>query len=175
MDQENIPFSKNQGKSHPMTDLHILGYKTSFGYQDSYNYYDIDVNNILLLKKSDREYFVRYNDANKKKIVPLQLKIENCSFDELDLNNYTADAIVESNNKEFFIKCREIWSKIAELLDIENPENFAHDDDEGEYIEKSTCAIKDNIEMILHLFLHLLLVIHLMHHQLNIIQNKYLY
>ena len=52
-----------------MTDLHILGYNTSFGYEDSYNYYDIDVDKILLFKKSD-EYFVRYNDVNKNKIVP---------------------------------------------------------------------------------------------------------
>ena len=34
-----------------MTDLHILGYNTSFGYEDSYNYYDIDIDKILLLKK----------------------------------------------------------------------------------------------------------------------------
>ena len=38
-----------------------------FGYEDSYNYYNIDVDKILLLKKSNREYFVRYNDVNKKK------------------------------------------------------------------------------------------------------------
>ena len=66
-----------------MTDLHILGYNTSFGYEDSYNYYDIDVDKILLFKKSD-EYFVRYNDVNKNKIVPLQIKINNYSFGEID-------------------------------------------------------------------------------------------
>ena len=62
-----------------MTDLY-LNHNISFGYEDSYNYYDIDVNKILLLKKSNREYFVRYNDVSKKKIVPLQLKIENFLF-----------------------------------------------------------------------------------------------
>ena len=31
----------------------------SFGYEYSYNYYDIDVDKILLLKKRDNEYFVR--------------------------------------------------------------------------------------------------------------------
>ena len=67
-----------------MTDLHILNYNISFGYEDSYNYYDIDVDKILLLKKGDNEYFVRYNDVNKKKILPLQLKINNFSFGELD-------------------------------------------------------------------------------------------
>ena len=34
-----------------MTDIHILNYNISFGYEDSYNYYDIDVDKILLLKK----------------------------------------------------------------------------------------------------------------------------
>ena len=55
-----------------MTDLHMLGYNTSFVYEDSHNYYDIDVDKILLLKKSDNEYFVRYNDVNKNKIIPSQ-------------------------------------------------------------------------------------------------------
>ena len=50
MHQENITFSKNNGKSYTMTDLHILGYNTSFGCEDSYNYYDIGAK-ILLLKK----------------------------------------------------------------------------------------------------------------------------
>ena len=51
MDRENITFSKNQDKSYTMTDIHILNYNISFGYEDSYNYYDIDVDKILLLKK----------------------------------------------------------------------------------------------------------------------------
>ena len=71
-----------------MTDLHILGYNISFGYENSYNYHDIDVDKILLLKKSEDEYFVRYNDVNKNKIVPLQLKINNYSFGELDIFAY---------------------------------------------------------------------------------------
>ena len=66
-----------------MTDLHILGNNTSFGYKDSYNYYDIDVDKTLLFKKSE-EYFVRYNGVNKNKIVPLQIKINNYSFGEID-------------------------------------------------------------------------------------------
>ena len=78
MDQENIMFSKNQDKSYIMTDLY-LNHNIFFGYKDSYNYYDIDVNKILLFVKSDNEYIIRYNDVNKKKIVSLQLKIENFS------------------------------------------------------------------------------------------------
>ena len=32
------------------------------GYNDSYNYYDIDADKISLFKKSDNEYIIRYND-----------------------------------------------------------------------------------------------------------------
>ena len=85
MDQMDISLSLKieVNNTYTMTDLHILGYNTSFGYKDSYNYYDIDVDKILLFKKSD-EYFVRYNDVNKNKIVPLQIKINNYSFGEID-------------------------------------------------------------------------------------------
>ena len=80
MDQENIMFSKKKHKKpYSMTDLY-LNHNISFGYEDSYNYYNIDVDKILLLKKSRDEYFIRYNDVNKKKIVPLQLKIEKILF-----------------------------------------------------------------------------------------------
>ena len=145
MHQENITFSKNQGKSYTMTDMHILVYNTSFGYEDSYNYYDIDVDKILLFKSD--EYFVRYNDVNKIQIVPLQFKTNNYSFAEIDFNYYDADIIVESNDKEFLIKCRELQDKISELMDIDNHNNFVKMDDDGEYIvldiEKNTSAIRD--------------------------------
>ena len=86
MDGENIMFYKESGiKSYTMTDLY-LNQIISFGYEDSYNYYDIDVDKILLLKISDEEYFLRYNDVNK--IVPLQLEINNYSFGELDIFAY---------------------------------------------------------------------------------------
>ena len=138
-----------------MTDLHILGYNISFGYENSYNYHDIDVDKILLLKKSEDEYFVRYNDVNKNKIVPLQLKINNYSFGELEFfADDTAEVNIGSNNKIFFLKRREIWNKIIELMDIDNPSNFAEyyfdengDDAEDEFvmlnIEKNTSAIRD--------------------------------
>ena len=49
--------------------------------KDSCNYYDTDVDKILLLRKNNMEYFIRYNDVNKKKIVPLQIiKLNNFSF-----------------------------------------------------------------------------------------------
>ena len=107
MDQENIMFSKNQDKSYIMTNLY--SYDTFFGYKDSYNYYDIDVDKILLFKKSDNEYIIRYNDVNKMKIVPLQLKIKNFYFGELHMftNNITL-MLVHSDDKEFFKNRREI-------------------------------------------------------------------
>ena len=48
---------------------------------------------------------MRYNDVNENKIVPLQLKISNYSLEELDFNRYTADVILESNDK-----CIKLWS-----------------------------------------------------------------
>ena len=99
MDQENTMFSKNQGKSYTMTDLY-LNHNIFFGCKDSYNYYDIDVDKILLFVKSDNEYIIRYNDVNKKKIVPLQLKIKNFSFGELHMYiNNISQVSVHSDDK----------------------------------------------------------------------------
>ena len=67
IDQENIMLYKNKDKSYTMADLY-LNHNISFGYEDSYNYYDIDVDKILLFVKSDNEYIIRYNDVNKKKL-----------------------------------------------------------------------------------------------------------
>ena len=51
MDRDNIMFCKKSNvKSYIMTDLY-LNQNISFRYEDSYNYYDIDVNKIILLKK----------------------------------------------------------------------------------------------------------------------------
>ena len=99
MDQENIMFSKNQDKSYTMTGLY-LNHNIFFGYKDSYNYYDIDVDKILLFVKSDNEYIIRYNDVNKKKIVPLQLKIKNFSFGELHMYiNNISQVSIHSDDK----------------------------------------------------------------------------
>ena len=81
MDQKNIMFFENDDKSYTMVDLYLNN--RFLGYKDSYNYYDIDVDKILLFKKSDNEYIIRYNDVNKMMIVPLQLKINN-SYNEIN-------------------------------------------------------------------------------------------
>ena len=79
MDQGNIMFIKSNDESYTMVNLYLNN--TFFGYKDSCNYYDIDVDKILLFKKSDNEYIIRYNDVNKMMIVPLQLKI-NSSYNK---------------------------------------------------------------------------------------------
>ena len=154
MDQENIMFSKKKHKKpSTMTDLY-LNHNISFGYEDSYNYYHIDVDKILLLRKSDMEYFIRYNDVNKKKVVPLQIKINNFSFGKLYMfPDNTTLKIIYSDDEEFFKKCREIWNKIIEIIGIDAPpfiKNFVEttlDDNEDEYIvldvEKNTSTIRD--------------------------------
>ena len=81
MAKENIMFFENDDKSYTMVDLYLND--RFLGYKDSYNYYDIDVDKILLFKKSDNEYIIRYNDVNKMMIVPLQLKINN-SYNEIN-------------------------------------------------------------------------------------------
>ena len=72
-------FFENDDKSYTMVDWYINN--RYLEYIDSYNYYDIDVDKILLFKKSDNEYIIRYNDVNKMMIVPLQLKI-NSSYNK---------------------------------------------------------------------------------------------
>ena len=158
MDQENIMFFKNQDKSYTMTDLY-LNHNIFFGYKDSYNYYDIDVNKILLFVKSADEYIIRYNDVNKKKIVPLQLKIKNFSFGELHIFTKNITLVpIYSNDKELFRKCREIWNKITELIGIDNPTDFVETDNADEFImvdvEKNTSTIKDKYKNNLVIVLH---------------------
>ena len=80
MDQNNIMFMENMENSYAMVDLYQNN--KCFGYKDSYNYYDINVEKILLIKNCYSEYFIRYYDVNKMKFVPLQLKINN-SYKEI--------------------------------------------------------------------------------------------
>ena len=77
MDQENIMFFKNQNDLYTIVDQYLNN--RYFGYKDSYNYYDTDVNKILFEKSNDK-YIARYYDVNKMAIVPLQLKINNFFF-----------------------------------------------------------------------------------------------
>ena len=99
----------------------------------------------------------------------MQLKIENYYFDKLDFNYCTASVIVESNDKEFFIKCRETRNKIIELMDIDNPNDFVIIDDYGDEfivldIEKIQALLEINIEITLYLLLQVLLIMYFKHH-----------
>ena len=82
---------ENDDKSYTMVDLYLNN--RVIGYKDSYNYYDIDVDEILLFKKSDNEY-TRYNNVNKMMIVLLQLKIN---------HTYNEIKAFKNNNKVMFI------------------------------------------------------------------------
>ena len=93
MAEENIMFFENDDKSYTMVHLYINNNRY-LEYIDSCNYYDINVDKILLFKKSDNEYIIRYNDVNKMIIAPLQLKIKNF-YNEL--NTFA------NNNRVMFI------------------------------------------------------------------------
>ena len=124
-------FFKNDDESYTMVDLYLNN--RFLGYKDSYNYYDIDVDKILLFKKSDNEYIIRYNDVNKMMIVPLQLKINN-SYNEINAfkkNNKVM--LIYNDDKEFFRKCIEIWDKIIELIGINNHIYFLKADEDDKY------------------------------------------
>ena len=123
-----------------------------FGYKNSYNYYDIDADKILLFRKSNNEYIIRYNDVNEMTIVPLQLKIKTF-FGELHTNTSNNRVMpIYSDDKELFRKCREIWNKITELIGINNPRDFVETDldcDDDELImvdvyENTSFVLEDN-------------------------------
>ena len=122
MDKENIMFCEND-ESYTMVDLYLND--RFLGYKDSYNYYDIDVDKILLFKKSNNEYIIRYNDVNKMTIVPLQLKIKNFYGGIKTHAKNNRLMYSQSDDKECFRKCREIWNKITKLIGINNTEEFA--------------------------------------------------
>ena len=112
---------------------------TFFEYEDDYNYYDIDVDKIVLFKQSDNEYFVRYNEFNKMEVVSLQLKIKGF-YGELNKFRKNGRVIfIHNNDKEFFLKIREIWKKINKLIFINNASGFVQatlddDDDDDKFI-----------------------------------------
>ena len=133
MDQENIMFMGNMDNSYTMVDLYQNN--KFFGYKDSYNYYDIDVKKILLIKNSYKEYFIRYYDVNKMEFVPLQLKTKNFYNELSTFGNNNRIMFIHNDDKDFFRKCREIWNKIIELIGINNPMDFVEvDDDANEFI-----------------------------------------
>ena len=51
MNQKNIMLFENDDKSYTIIDLYLNN--RFLRYKDSYNYYDIDIDKILLFKKSE--------------------------------------------------------------------------------------------------------------------------
>ena len=110
MDQNNIMFMGSMDNSYTMVDLYQNN--KFFGYKDSYNYYDIDVKKILLIKNSYTKYFIRYYDVNKMKLVSLQLKINNSYNEIYTLANNNIVMFIYNDDKEFFRKCIEMWVRL---------------------------------------------------------------
>ena len=174
MDQENIMFFKNYDKSYTMVDLYLDD--KFFGYKDSYNYYDIDVNKILLSKKSNNEYIIRYNDVNKMTIVQLQLEIKNFYGELHTFTNNDRVKFIHNDDKELFRKYREIWNKITELIGINNTPDFVETtlNDGDEFItvdvHKNTSFVRGNNINKLVIVLHSAINNYL---QTSLVQHRY--
>ena len=85
------------------------------------------------------------------KVVPLQLKLSDFYCDKHELKNNFTLMSIQSNDKEFFRKIREIWNKIIELIGINNPKDFVKNtiDDAGDEfimvdVHKNTSFVEDN-------------------------------
>ena len=116
MAEEYIMLFENDDKSYTMVDQYIN--HRYLKYVDSYNYFVVDVDKMLLLKKSDNEYIIRYSNVNKMMIIPLQLEINN-SYNEINIlakNNRVM--FIHNDDKESFRKCIEILDKIIDLMGI---------------------------------------------------------
>ena len=159
MDQEKTLFYENQDESYSMVDLYLN--HTFFVSEVSYNYYDIDVDKILLYEKSDNKYCIRYNDVNKIKVVPLQLDLNYFFGDMYTFTNNDRIMFIKSNEKKLFKKFREIWNKITELIGINNAPDFVKntiDDVADEFvtvdIPKNKSITDGNYRNKLAIFLH---------------------
>ena len=174
MDQENIMFMGNQDNLYRMIDLYQNN--RFFGYKDSYNYYDIDVNKILLSKKSNNEYIIRYNDVNKMTIAQLQLEIKNFYGELHTFTNNDRVKFIHNDDKELFRKYREIWNKITELVGINNAPDFVETtlNDGDEFItvdvHKNTSFVRGNNINKLVIVLHSAINNYL---QTSLVQHRY--
>ena len=145
MDRENLSFYEYDDGLYTIVDQYLPGGE-SFGNKDSYNYYDIDVDKILLYKKMMVNILLDITN-----IVPLQLKIKN-SYGEIHAlkNNITVN-FIQSDDKEHFVKIRETWNKIIEVIGTNNAKDFVKntiDDDADEFImvdvHKNTSFVEGN-------------------------------
>ena len=156
MAQENIMFRDLSEGSYHIADLYFM-LTSYYEYEDSYKYYDIDVDKILSYKKVDNKYVIRYN-LNRMKIAPLQLKIKNFSGKLSTFTNNDRVMFIYTNDKEVFKKCREIWNKITELIVTNNAPDFVKtnsDDDEIiiANVHENTSFVEGNYENEVVIFL----------------------
>ena len=99
--QKNISFFEQDDEPYLLIDHYFL--KTSwYNYEDAYNYYDTDVNNILPYKKSDNEYVIRYIDKHRSTIAPLQIKIKSLFGIIHKLKNNITLMSIQGDDKELF-------------------------------------------------------------------------
>ena len=149
MATENTICFENDDKSCTVIDLY-LNNRIFLGYEDSYNYYDIDVDQILLFKKSDNEYIISYNDVNRITVAPLQLKTNNF-YNELNTfaNNNRVMFIYNDDDKEFFRKRREIWNNITELIGINNTRDFIETDSDYDDDKFNMADVHKNTSFVL--------------------------
>ena len=128
---------------------------TCFYEEDAYYHYDIGVDRILLHKRSDNKYFIRYRHSNRMDILPLQLKLKNFYFEIHDYNKGGRIIYIENSDDEFFQTIREIWNKITKLIGINNAPNFVQNNlfDE-QYIRanilRNKSFVKSNCLIVLH-------------------------
>ena len=176
MAEKNM-FFENDDKSYTVADIYINsnGY---LKYIDSHNYYDIDDDKILLFKKSDYKYIIRYNDVNKMMILPLQLKIDN-SYNEINtFESNNRVMLFYNDDKEYFWKFIEIWNKIIELIGINDHIYFLKADDNDELFimadvhENTSFVLEDNykygsnkVAIVLHSVIKYYLKTSLIHHR----------
>ena len=128
--------------------------------QYAYNYYNINVNNIILYK-SDNKCVIRYTDANKSIFAPLQIKI-NIFFGNIHKLKINITLVsIKSDDKELFKKLREIWNRITEIIGINNAPNFVQTTLDGGsefimvYVHENTSFVKggnsdDKFVIVLH-------------------------
>ena len=73
--------------------------------EDTYYYYNIDLDRILLYK-SNNKYFIRHRHSNKLDILPLHLKINNFYYEIHDYNKSGRIMFIENSDDGSFQKPR---------------------------------------------------------------------
>ena len=83
-------------------------------------------------------------------VVSLQLKISDFHCKMYKLQNNITSMLIKSNDEKHFIKSREIWNKIIELIGINNAKDFVKNttNNADEYIitdvHKNTSFVEGN-------------------------------